>query len=141
MILASSIVWFMKHSDFFNLLQSSTSGCLILVHRNDISVAQSGRPLWEIHSNFVTTKWKVTILFPYSSITFPTVNIHLAAIDVNIWGTSSPNSCTAYFMYSLILIDIFLLFRYLIFITKKVLMLPFVAINHGNVSSMFLMMS
>ena len=78
MIISSSIVWLMKHSKLLNFFQYSSSGCFILVHRNIIAVAQSGRPLWKIHISFMKTEWKVWIIFPCSYLkcqaSFPVVS-------------------------------------------------------------------
>ena len=112
MILSSSIVWFINHNNLFKLFQSSTSGWFILVHRNDISLAQSGRPLCKIYSSFMTTEWKVLSLLPCDSLTFTTVNSHLATSNVTTWDTSSPNSCTDSVIYYLIWIAIILIVQW-----------------------------
>ena len=117
------------------LLQSSTSGCFILVHGNDIAVAKSGCLLCAIYSSFMTTEWKLLSLFPCIFLTFTTVNSHLASGDVTTWGTSLPNSCTSSDMYPFIFISYLVLFRCLIFIPKKLFMLSFVTVNPGNLSS------
>ena len=111
------------------------------MHSNDISVAQSVRPLCEIHIGFMTTEWKFSSLLPCSSLTFPSVKIHLAASGVTTWETSSPKYFTESVIYSFVLISVILLFRYLIFISKNVWKLPSVTVNTKNLSSTLLIMS
>ena len=131
----------MKHSNIFNLYQFLTTGCFIHAHRNDIAVAQSGCSLYKIHSSSMTTEWKLSSLLSYNTLTFTTLNSHLATRYITTWETSSPNSCAVYVMYSFILIAILLLFRYLIFIPRKVCTLPFMTFNPRNLSYTLLMRS
>ena len=140
MILFLSIVIFVKHSNLFNFLQYSTSGWFILVHRNDIAVAKSGCPLCKIHSSLMTTEWKVSSLLPFSSLIFTNVNSQLALGDIPTYKKSSLNYCTASIMYYFVLIAVLLFLRFLIFIPKKVFVLPFVTVNTGKTSSTLLMM-
>ena len=111
MIISLLIVWFMKHSNLFNFFQYLMSGRLILVHRYDIAVAQSGRPILEIHNSFMKKDWKESSLLSCNYLTVPTVNIRLASGDVTTWETPYPNFCTASVMYYFIFISILLLFR------------------------------
>ena len=128
MVILSLILWFTKHSKIFILFQSSTSRCLLLVHSNEISVAQSRLPIYEIHISFMTTEWKVSSLLPRGSQNFTTVNRYLSASDVSNWETSSPKYCTASVISSSMFIDILLLLNYLIFVPKKLFTLPFVTV-------------
>ena len=111
MTLSLFIFQFMKRSTIFNFFVSSMPGWFIIVHRYDIAVAQSWRPLYTIHKNFMTIEWNILSLLPYSSLTLPTLNIHLATGNVTICEKFSPNSCTALYLYYFMLISSLLLLR------------------------------